>query len=78
VPSPETLFGGLTGNRRPVEEDWGDGLVVGVEGGSDKEDGGDATGDVAELADLLWREGPVEDRLLVVGEPLLEDGVTAQ
>ncbi len=40
--------------------------------------GGDPAGGFGEVLDLVWLEGPAEDGALAVGEPLLEDLVTAE
>jgi len=50
-----------------------DGFVVGVEGGFEEEDGGDAAGHLLDVADFVFGEGAAEERRFAVGEPLLDD-----
>ena len=53
------------------------GFVVGVEGGFEEEDGGDAASHFLHIADFVLREGAAEQRLFAVGKPLLDDLVAS-
>ena len=55
-----------------------DGLVAGVEGGAEQEDGGDAADDLGEVFGFVLVEGAAEEGVFAVAEPLLEDLVAAE
>jgi hypothetical protein len=55
-----------------------DGLVAGVEGGAEEEDGGDAAGYLGEVTGFVFVEGAAEEGVLAVAEPLFEDLVAAE
>ncbi len=53
------------------------GFVVGVEGGLEEEDGGDAAGHFLDVANFFFGEGATEQSLFAVRKPLLDDLVAA-
>src|SRR5579859_4268994 len=54
-----------------------DGVVAGVEGGSEGEEGGDATGHLGDVADFFEAERALELFDVAVVEPLFDDGIAA-
>ena len=54
-----------------------DGFVVGVEGGLEEEDGGDAAGHFLDVTDFFGGEGAAEKGLFAVGEPFFDDLIAA-
>jgi hypothetical protein len=54
-----------------------DGFVVGIEGGFEEEDGGDAAGHFLDVTDFLDGEGAAKERLLTVREPFFDDLASA-
>ena len=63
--------------KRPAVSVLFDGFVVGVEGGFEEEDGGDAAGHFLDVTDFVSGEGAAEERFFAVGEPLLDDLIAA-
>ena len=63
--------------RWPGEGVLLDGFVVGVEGGFEEADGGDAAGHFLDVADFVFSERTAEKKLLTIGKPLLDDLVAA-
>lgn len=55
-----------------------DGLVAGVEGGAEQEDGGDAADDLGEVFGFVLVEGAAEEGEFAVAEPLFENLVAAE
>jgi hypothetical protein len=55
-----------------------DGVVTGVEGWAEEEDGCDAADDLGEVAGFLFVEGAAQQRVFAVAEPFFEDLVAAE
>ena len=65
------------GRRFPVKGGRGHFAVVLIEFGLQEEDGRNAAGGVHDFAGLVGVQGPAEDVVLAVAEPLLDDLIAA-
>lgn len=55
-----------------------DGLIAGVKGRAEEEDGGDAADDLGEVFGFVLVEGAAEEGVFAVAEPFFEDLVAAE
>src|SRR6266568_6678358 len=64
--------------RRKTSGGWENGLIAGIEGRAEEEDGGDSANDLGEVCSLLGMERAAKERKFAVAEPLLENLITAE